>query len=130
MSDRLNISMVFGNVKYPWLQKGATGHNSLEGLQGGDGDDEFYHLTANELDELNELKANQPKADEAVLTGGDNSISFTEAFSAGTEYVLWVYTYDDSGYQVGNSVSSETVSGFTVTVPKVCNLKYTATVKN
>jgi hypothetical protein len=125
VSFAFEINSEFTNTPKTRIVQPCTGQSALIWIEEYDN---WYDIQIQI--ELYELKANQPKADEAVLTSGANNITFTEAFSVGTEYVLWVYTYDDSGYQVGNSVSSETVSGFTVTVPKACNLKYTATVKN
>jgi hypothetical protein len=77
------------------------------------------------------LDAVQPRANTATLAIGDNEITFTRKLPDGTEYVLHAYTFSDEGYQVAHTIvdGTRTVEGFTINVPRACNLMYIATPK-
>jgi hypothetical protein len=77
-----------------------------------------------------ESKPILPRASTQTLNAGNNEVLYKKAFPAGSTVIVWVYTYDSNGYQVGNSVSGESVTGFTIYVPKNCTLKYIATIEN
>ena len=78
----------------------------------------------------NESKLILPKASTQALTAGSTDIKYKKEFPAGSNVIVWIYTYDSNGYQVGNSVSGESITGFTINVPKDCTLKYIATIEN
>jgi len=77
--------------------------------------------------ELDILWENSPKGGHGTLSSGETKINFSVAYNDGEEYELWLYTFSDSGYQVGNVLVSEELDGFTVRVPVNCNYKYIAT---
>lgn len=77
--------------------------------------------------ELDILWRNTPRSDAGQLTAGLNFVTFNEAFGTNEEYVLWLYTYNDEGVQVGNKLVSEEKEGFEVNVPISCNYRYIAT---
>ena len=68
-----------------------------------------------------------PRASSQALTTGDNYVRYKAVFPANSTVIILISTYDSNGYQVGNSVSNETIEGFTINVPKNCTLKYIAT---
>jgi hypothetical protein len=77
--------------------------------------------------ELDILWKNSPKAGHGTLVAGETKIEFSNAFNENEEYELWLYTFNDSGYQVGHTLKLEELDGFTVEVPIDCNYKYIAT---
>lgn len=94
----------------------------------------YRHLDRRALDysrrfELDILwRGNNPKAGQGTLSLGVNTVTFEDAFHPDQGYVLWVYTYDDNGYQVGHRLMEPTSQdSFEIQVPKACNYKYIAT---
>lgn len=65
----------------------------------------------------------QKKGEEA-LTPGDNVITFTTAYPAGTTYIVLKEVISSDGYDIGGTISAKTVSGFTINVKEACTLTY------
>jgi hypothetical protein len=59
-----------------------------------------------------------------VLTAGANAITFTDTLPTGYTYVLYAKAYTSEGYDMGYTISSETVTGFTITVDEAGTLDY------
>jgi len=76
--------------------------------------------------ELDILWKNSPKAGHGELLAGETKIEFSGAFNENETYELWLYTFNDSGYQVGHVLKLEELDGFTLEVPIDCKYKYIA----
>ena len=91
----------------------------------------FVENTTNIVTINKELDIQTPRAKSRPLTAGDNIVTYSAAFPEGRSFVVWIYTYDSNGYQVGHYLTSEPdETGFTINVPKDCTLKYIATIEN
>jgi hypothetical protein len=59
-----------------------------------------------------------------VLTAGDNTITFTDTLPAGYTYVIYAKCYDANRYDMGYTITNETVSGFGINVAEAGTLDY------
>jgi hypothetical protein len=71
--------------------------------------------------------SSERRAGQESLISGLNNISFSSSFDVGTNYILLKAVISDSdGYDIGGTISSKTVSGFSITVPESATLSYLA----
>jgi len=66
------------------------------------------------------------KTGEVALTPGDNLIPFTTSYPTGTTYIVFKEVISSDGYDIGGTVSAQTVNGFTINVKEASILKYIA----
>ncbi len=59
-----------------------------------------------------------------ALTAGSNTIAFTDALQTGSTYVIYAKAYTAEGYEMGYTISNESVTGFDIAVDEAGTLDY------
>jgi len=59
-----------------------------------------------------------------ALTAGSNTIAFTDTLQTGSTYVIYAKAYTAEGYEMGYTISNESVTGFDIAVDEAGTLDY------